>query len=201
MSLIINDEKPIIAIGHILITDPDTGEEIINKRNAIHLENMSLAIVKSFSGNPEGQIQEMHFGNGGSIETGGGTITYLEPNVTGPNASLYNPTYYKVINDRSNLNTDPINNNIRYVHTTGSLYSDIVITCTLDYNEPSGQNQFDTVTLPGGDYEFDELGLKAYSSVPGAGPLLTHVVFNPTIKTANRRIKVQYVIRFQLSST
>ena len=33
--------------GHIRIFDPQTGEEFVNKRNAIHYENMSEALALS----------------------------------------------------------------------------------------------------------------------------------------------------------
>ncbi len=32
--------------GHIRIFDPETGEDYVNKRNAIHYENMSEALAK-----------------------------------------------------------------------------------------------------------------------------------------------------------
>ena len=31
--------------GHIRIFDPETGEDIVNKRNAIHYENMSESLA------------------------------------------------------------------------------------------------------------------------------------------------------------
>ena len=55
-------------------------------------------------------IYEMSFGNGGTNVDPTGIITYSTPNPTGTNASLYNPTFTKVVDDRSTANTDPVRN-------------------------------------------------------------------------------------------
>lgn len=52
--------------GHIKIFDPETGEVYQDKRNAIHYENMSVAIVNSLSNQGEGTVYEMAFGSGGN---------------------------------------------------------------------------------------------------------------------------------------
>ena len=48
----------------------------------------------------------MAFGNGGTSVDPTGIITYLI-NSTGTNASLYNQTYSKIVDDRSVSNLDP----------------------------------------------------------------------------------------------
>lgn len=185
--------------GHVLIRDANTGEVLLDKSNAIHFENMSVAVARGLAGRPNGNIHEMHFGSGGSAVSGTGAITYYPPNVTGANADLYNPTYFKVVNDQSSLNTDPSKNFIEVRHVVGSVYSDIVITCTLDYSEPSGQEAFDDSTDIEAPFVFDELGLKTYDpSGPGNGQLLTHVIFNPIQKSLNRLIEVVYTIRVSI---
>ncbi len=50
--------------GHIKIHNPETGEIFINKRNAIHYENMSIALADSIANSGQGFIYEMVFGNG-----------------------------------------------------------------------------------------------------------------------------------------
>jgi len=45
--------------GHIKIFDPDTKEVFIDKRNAIHYENMSVAMVNSLSNQGQGWIYQM----------------------------------------------------------------------------------------------------------------------------------------------
>ena len=51
--------------GHIKIFDPESGEVFIDKRNAIHYENMSVAMVNSLSNQGQGTIYQMAFGTGG----------------------------------------------------------------------------------------------------------------------------------------
>ena len=74
--------------GHIRIFDPETGKDIVNKRNAIHYENMSEALALSIANKTTGFIHEMAFGNGGTSVDPTGVITYLPANSSGANASL-----------------------------------------------------------------------------------------------------------------
>jgi hypothetical protein len=182
--------------GHIKIHNPETGEVFINKRNAIHYENMSVALAQSLANSGQGFIYEMAFGNGGTAVDPTGIITYLTPNSSGSNASLYNQTYAKVVDDRSSKNEDPTRNFLETRHVTGTNYTDVFITCLLDYGEPSGQQAFDTATDTNSLYVFDELGLKSYSST-GNSLLLTHVIFHPVQKSLNRLIQIDYTVRIQ----
>jgi hypothetical protein len=182
--------------GHIKIFDPESGEVYINKRNAIHYENMSISLAESLADEGRGPIHEMAFGNGGTTVDPTGIITYLTPNSTGTNASLYNQTFSKVVNDRSRSNLDPLRNRIETRHVTGENYTDIVIRCLLDYGEPEGQDAFDNATNYDSRFIFDELGLRSYSAT-GAGRLLTHVIFHPVQKSLNRLIQIDYTIRVQ----
>ena len=182
--------------GHIKIHNPETGEVFINKRNAIHYENMSIALAQSLANSGQGFIYEMAFGNGGTAVDPTGIITYLTPNSSGSNASLYNETYSKVVDDRSSNNVDPTRNFLETRHVTGTNYTDVFVTCLLDYGEPSGQQAFDTATDTNSLYVFDELGLKSYSST-GNSLLLTHVIFHPVQKSLNRLIQIDYTVRIQ----
>jgi hypothetical protein len=182
--------------GHIKIWDPSSKEIYVNKRNAIHYENMSVALANSISNSGQGFIYEMAFGNGGTAVDPTGIITYLTPNTTGINADLYNPTYTKVVDDRSITNIDPIRNYIETRHVTGTNYTDVFITCFLDYGEPSGQSAFDNTNNNESEYVFDELGLKSYSET-NQSRLLTHVVFHPVQKSLNRLIQIDYTVRIQ----
>jgi hypothetical protein len=141
-------------------------------------------------------IYEMSFGNGGTSVDPTGIITYLTPNSTGTNASLYNQTFTKVVDDRSTSNTDPVRNKIETRHVSGTNYTDIVVTCLLDYGEPEGQDAFDTATDTTNLYVFDELGLKSYSP-NGEGRLITHVIFHPVQKSLNRLVQIDYTVRVQ----
>ena len=182
--------------GHIHIYDPVSKETYINKRNAIHYENMSQALANSMINNDSGFIYQMAFGNGGTTVDPTGIITYLTPNTSGINASLYNQTYTKVVDPNSSTNTDPTRNFTEARHATGTNYTDIFVTCLLDYSEPSGQNAYDTTASGQTTYVFDELGLKSYSP-SGNSLLLTHVIFHPVQKSLNRLIQIDYTVRIQ----
>ena len=185
-------------IGHCLIRDADTSEVLADKTNAINFETMSYALALALADRPNGAIMAMLFGNGASSVSAVGTVTYLPPNVTGLDATLYNQTYSKFVNDLSPLDTDPTDNFIRVNHTTGNTFSDVVVTCLLDYNEPSGQAAFDDTTDVTGTFVFDEIGLQTYDPSSMLGYLLSHVIFHPVQKSLNRRIEIIYTIRIIL---
>lgn len=182
--------------GHIKIFDPQSGEVFIDKRNAIHYENMSVAMVQSLSNQGQGTIYEMSFGTGGTTVDPTGLITYLTPNTVGVNSSLYNQTYSKVVDQNNSNNLDPVRNKMEIRHVSGATYSDILISCLLDYGEPTDQEAFDNSVDLSGNFVFDELGLKSYNP-NGDGKLLTHVVFHPVQKSLNRLLQIDYTIRVQ----
>ena len=194
-----DDKSGVMMQGHIKIWDPETGEVMVDKRNAIHYENMSTALANSLANKTTGFVHEMAFGNGGTTVDTTGVITYLTPNTTGTNATLYNQTYYKVVDDNSSTNKDTTRNKMEVRHTAGNKYTDIVVTCTLDYGEPTGQSAFDNTTNFNGDYVFDELGLKSWEGTENGSTnkLLTHVIFHPVQKSLNRLIQVDYTLRIQ----
>ena len=194
-----DDASGVMMQGHIKIWDPETGEVMVDKRNAIHYENMSTALANSLANKTTGFVHEMAFGNGGTTVDTTGVITYLTPNSTGTNATLYNQTYYKVVDDNSSTNKDTTRNKMEVRHTAGNKYTDIVVTCTLDYGEPTGQSAFDNTTNFNGDYVFDELGLKSWEGTENGATnkLLTHVIFHPVQKSLNRLIQIDYTLRIQ----
>jgi hypothetical protein len=197
-----NETSSVRIQGHIKIFDPETKEVFIDKRNAIHYENFSIALAQSISNQGNGPIAEMVFGNGGSRVDPTGIITYLTPNTVGSNAALYNETYFKTVDARRISSLDPARNFMEYRHLAGVPYSDVLISCLLDFGEPSDQLAFDNSTNQDGNYVFDELGLKSYSEAgPNLGSLLTHVIFHPVQKSLNRMIQIDYTIRIQSIST
>lgn len=188
---------PVQIEGFLKVYDPNNGETFVDKKNAIHYENISLAMAQTLADRPLGYIYEMAFGNGGSSVDPTGVITYLPPNTIGQNANLYNQTYSKVVDDNSSANTDVVNNNITVLHTPGKVYSDIVVRCLLDYGEPAGQQAFDNSTNFAGEYVFDELGLKTWNGSVTDLRLITHVIFHPVQKSLNRQIQIDYTLRIQ----
>lgn len=185
--------------GFIKISDPVTGEVIVDKRNAVNYETMSEAIADTLSSRGYGEIYQMAFGSGGASVDQTGVITYLPPNTTGQNAALYNQTYAKIVDDTSVFNLDPARNKMTVLHTTGNLYTDILVQCLLDYGEPAGQAAFDNSTQTDSAFVFDELGLLANYGTDNNGNvitrLLTHVIFHPVQKSLNRQIQVDYTVR------
>ena len=187
--------------GFIKIYDPNNGEVFVDKSNAINYETMSEAIADTLSSRGYGEIYQMAFGNGGASVDSTGVITYLPPNVTGQNAALYNQTYAKIVDDTSVFNLDPTRNKMTVFHTTGKVYTDILVQCLLDYGQPAGQDAFDNSTQTDSPYIFDELGLLANYGTDSDGNvltrLLTHVIFHPVQKSLNRQIQIDYTVRIQ----
>jgi hypothetical protein len=187
--------------GFIKITDLTDGEVIVEKNNQVHYENLSEALANSLSNRGKGQIFTMDFGNGGSSVNQTGLISYLSPNVQGQNAALYNRTYSKIVDDTSILNTNSLQNKMNVLHTSGKVYTDILISCVLDFGEPAGQSVFDNSVQTESRFTFDELGLVANYGTDLNGiqktRLLTHVIFHPVQKTLNRQYQIDYTLRIQ----
>lgn len=221
MKDIVTEQKPddnmgLNVSGHILIRDKESGEELVNKRNAIHYGNMAYIVAHALRGYKQdnsgnrntAHIHYMAFGNGATSVDTAGRVAYKTPRVTEgyeAGANLYSRTYWKVVSDSSD-NSDSTNNNMTVIQ--GTSYTDIKVTCTLNYGEPSDQDVFDSSTTNEGDYIFDELALFTYPDDPTAGTpeevinsskMLTHVIFHPVQKSANRIIEIIYTIRVQLS--
>jgi hypothetical protein len=193
----IKDLTGIHIEGHIHIHDPVEKITFVNKRNAIHYENMSIALANSLANSGKGFVYKMAFGNGGTSVDPTGIITYLTPNTSGINASLYNKSSFeKIVDPLSTDNTDPTRNFTEVRHVTGHNYSDLFVTCLMDYGEPNGQSAFDNSTSTTDTYVFDELGLMSYDS-SGNSLLLTHVIFHPVLKSLNRLIQIDYTVRIQ----
>ena len=189
-----NEFSNVAVRGHIKIYDPETKEVFIDKSNAINFETFSMALAQSISNQGFGFIEGMAFGNGGTRIDDTGLITYLTPNVIGTTAGLYNQQYYKTVSG----SIDPARNFMEVRHVAGAFYSDVLVSCLLDFGEPSGQQAFDNAMNTNGDFIFNELGLRAYSpDGVGTGPLLTHVIFHPVQKSLNRMIQIDYTIRIQ----
>lgn len=187
--------------GFLKIYDPNSLQVYVDKKNAINYENMSEALADTLSNRGYGAIYQMAFGNGGASVDETGIITYLPPNTTGQNSALYNETYAKIVDDTSVFNLDPTRNKMTVSHTSGKLYSDILVQCLLDYGEPSGQAAFDNSTQTDSNFIFDELGLLANYGTDSEGNvitrLLTHVIFHPVQKSLNRQIQIDYTVRIQ----
>lgn len=179
--------------GHVKITDLTTNKVLVDRYNAINPEAMSIVLANMLQGNNSKYAYELHFGNGGTVTDDTGHITYkdVEENLKlGTVAGLYNPLYYKVFDANDTINNDDDTRNYATVeHADGLVYSDVVITCTLEENQPATT----------GALNFDEIGIKSKGSNGlDSGYLLTHLVFEPVEKPAGRVIQVVYTLRVSL---
>lgn len=189
-----HSELNVKITGHVKITDLTTNEVLIDRYNAVNSETMSIIIANMLQGNNSKYLYELHFGNGGTVIDSTGNITYkdVEENLKlGTVAELYNPLYYKVFDTNDTINNDDDTRNYSTVnHSDGLVYSDVVITCTLEENQPATTD---------GLIKFDEIGIKS-KNINGldSGYLLTHLVFEPVEKIVGRVIQVVYTLRVGL---
>jgi hypothetical protein len=201
-------ELPVSIETHIKIVDLDSNEILVEGSNAIHKEHMSLLLANSLSHGITGYISEMHFGCGGIVAIAtDGSITYRKPNIVGANADLHTPTYFKVVDTNDFNNSSNTTNNVTVSHLVGIDYADVVITATLDYEEPlavdstynlfdSTSDRIDPTTIFNGEFEFNEIGLKTKgTSGLNSGVLLTHFIFHPVQKNIEQRIQIIYTLR------
>jgi len=182
--------------GHVKITDLSSQEVLVDRYNAINSETMSIILANMLQGNNSKYVYELHLGNGGTVIDNTGIITYkdVEENLKlGTVAELYNPVYYKVVDSADIINNDDETRNyITVDHTDGLIYSDVVVTCTLEENQPDTAENSGIIT-------FDEIGLKNKGDTGlNSGYLLSHLVFEPVEKTAGRVIQVVYTLRVSL---
>ena len=110
-------EKPLIDIeGHIKIWDPESGEVMVRRRNAVNFENMSVALANLLA-NESGatstyEIATVRFGNGGASIDGTGAVTYKATNTNTASGSLYNQTHSQAVDDSS------ADNSVEVTHTS-----------------------------------------------------------------------------------
>jgi hypothetical protein len=189
-----NNTLKVNVAGHVLIQDAKSLEIILDKKNAVHSQNMALAIGKSFAHIADGFVSKMGFGNGGSFFNLFSVINYRSPNVTGTDAAMYNKTYEVQVDGRV-IGTPAANSVIALPAPAPSTATLIVVTAYLTGAEPVGQAVSDNLTTnPDATYVFDEISL-----LTSAGSLLTHVIFSPVEKTANRSFLITYTLTLSVS--
>lgn len=187
--------------GHLIIRDKCTGEVLVDKDNAVHFGNLSSSIAEALSSLERGHIRYMAFGSGGTTIAANGDMYYREPDVSNSrdeSASLYNEVFKKEINQSNYNYTIPI--------LGSSGFADIKVVITLDFIESNlVQDPIDRAENIDKDSIFDEIAL--YSGEAGIrgklantndALMITHVIFNPIQKSANRILEIDYTIRIQL---
>lgn len=179
--------------GHLRVWEKETGKVLLDHHNAIHPENISIALAMSLAHDEKGVIKEMVFGNGGVRINASNEFLYSAPQTIGRAATLYNQTYSKIVDPKDGGNIDTENNYITTSHITGNVYTDILIHCTLDKNEPKAENILNTEQDILTDYSFSEVGLKTHDDV-----LITHICHYPILKAQNITLVMDYNIRLQI---
>tara|TARA_R110000782_G_scaffold127743_5_gene219348 strand:- start:1557 stop:2153 length:597 start_codon:yes stop_codon:yes gene_type:complete len=191
MDLTNNENSRLSIEGHIKIIDPDTGEVILSKRNAINFENMSVTIANLLANNAGTSgsyvISNIRFGNGGTIIDSDGNITYKTTNTDITSGALYNQTYKQTVDDTVTQSSD---NQVVVSHTSNTDYSDVTITCLVAAGYPTGEDTTDLGNSA--DYIFDEVAV--YNA---NGEMLTHVIFVPRTKESVQQIQITYTIRIK----
>jgi len=202
-------ELPVSIEGFVTIRDLNTGVILYEGTNSIHKENMSNIIAQSFARGSNYFISEMHFGCGAAITETSGTITYRKPNITGTDADLYTPTYYRIVDESDKNQQASSSDSVTVLHVVGLTHSDTIITATLTADDPTANptdifNLVDITsgalegTIVAGEFEFNEIGLKTRGETgPNSGKLLSHFIFHPVIKTADQTIQIVYTFRIK----
>lgn len=194
------DKSFIEADGHVLIKDVDSGEVLLDKHNAINFENISDAMAGALANKTDPVSGELYhidslvYGDDGTEILDTGAIVYKQARVNHTDDQLHNQVYEKSVNaslDTTDNGFDQDNNVIKS-HPAGEHYTDLIITSTLDYNEPQGQRETDGDNGDQPVFVFDELGIKLKT-----GKLISHIIFHPIEKSANRRIQVVYTLRIR----
>lgn len=181
-------------VGRVLIHDANTGELLVERKNAIHPQNMALVVSRALSREDNGYVFELAFGNGGTFLNSSNALVYKAPNIIGSAASLYNQTYAVQVDEISS--GTPVTNSVTAVPSPApALSAMVIVTAQLSALEPLGQAVADNLTTDANaPFVFDEIGLKSPD-----GLLLSHLVFNPIEKTANRAWLITYTITVSAS--
>ena len=180
--------------GRVRVHDTDTGKLLLDSKNAIHSQNMALVVARALSRDDNGYVFKLVFGNGGTFYNTSNVLIYKTPNTIGSSASLYNQTYAVQV-DEISAGTPVTNSVTSMASPAPALTSLVIVTAQLSATEPLGQALADNVTTdPEAPFIFDELGLMSSD-----GLLLSHLVFNPIEKTANRAWLITYTVTISAS--
>ncbi|MDC1446345.1 hypothetical protein N8344_00070 [bacterium] len=216
-----NDNIKSQVIGTLKIFDKDSGEVLVQKRNAIHPGNMAYVIASALAGKPANINQDgaapyinwMAFGNGGSNSTT--TLSYRSPRVfgvydelpiTSSNSRLYAKTYQQQMDRENDIK----------VYFPGEEMDGVIVadnTSKIKFSVNMNHDAYATMvgeTTPENDstvsdpFTFDEIAL--LSGVTENDTLdedktlmLTHVTFHPVLLSANRTIVIDYTVTIQIN--
>ena len=210
------------VIGTLKIYDRESGDVLVQKKNAIHPGNMAYVMASAMAGKPTSVnssgnaplINWMQFGSGGSTSTT--TLSYRSPRVyptydqlaiTASNSSLYVPKYEQLTTNTvyypgEDMGAGEIvpNNTSKVKFSVDLTHADYAT--AVGETIPSSDSSTDTSAVEA--FTFDEIGLMA--GVTDSGTLdktktlmLTHVTFHPVLLAANRTIVIDYTVTIQIS--
>jgi hypothetical protein len=187
------DNLNLSLVGRVMIHD-EQGNLLMERKNAIHPQNMALVVARALAREDNGYVLNLVFGNGGTFYNTSNVLVYKSPNTIGSNATLYNQTYTVQV-DETTSGTPTTNSVVALPSPAPSLTALVVVTAQLSALEPLGQAVADNLTTnPEAAFVFDEIGLQSSD-----GLLLSHLVFSPIEKTANRAWLITYTITISAS--
>jgi len=212
------DEIKSQVVGTLKIYDKESGEVLVQKKNAIHPGNMAYVMASALAGQPTSvnssgdapHINWMQFGNGGSTSTT--TLSYKSPRVnatydelaiTASNASLYIPMYEQLTTNVVYFPGEDMGAGELVPNNTAKVKFSVDVDHTA-YQAAVGGTIPTNDSLTDDDYTFDEIGLMAGVTNSGAlvkenTLMMTHVTFHPVLLSANRTIVIDYTVTIQIS--
>ena len=191
----LNENSTVKVEGHVVITDVDSGEVLLDKYNAINFQNFAYAVAQAMSGGTTYAISKLAFGYGGTEIDVNGNMTYKDARVSGESVDgLYNASPATIGDDPAvsplqKATTFTVNN------AANQPYSDLECKVVLDYNEPdaTGPTTDNASDFDDADsFVFDEIALMS-----SANTYLTHLIFHPIQKSNNRKLEILYTLRIR----
>ena len=210
------------VVGTLKIYDKESGDVLVQKKNAIHPGNMAYVMASAMAGKPTSvnssgnapSINWMQFGSGGSTSTTTLSYrshrvypTYDQLAVTASNSSLYVPKYEQLTTNIVYYPGEDMGAGAIVPNNTSKVKFSVNLTHA-DYATAVGES------IPSSDssassaqveaFTFDEIGLMAGVTDSGALDktktlMLTHVTFHPVLLAANRTIVIDYTVTIQIS--
>jgi len=74
----LNENSNVKVEGHVVITDIDSGEVLLDKYNAINFQNFAFAVAQAMSGDTTYAVNKLEFGYGGTTIDVNGNMTYKD---------------------------------------------------------------------------------------------------------------------------
>jgi len=191
----LNENSNVKVEGHVVITDADSGEVLLDKYNAINFQNFAFAVAQAMSGDTTYAVNKLEFGYGGTTIDVNGNMTYKDARVSGQSVDgLYSTSPATIGADPT---VSPLQKAATFIvnNAANQPYSDLECKVILDYNEPDATGP---VTDNASDFDdpdsfvFDEIALMS-----SAGTYLTHLIFHPIQKSNNRKLYILYTLRIR----